>query len=117
MADEFMEKLQGRADIGEAELVARAEADLTLHQDALVDTIKERELQHKLNVIVMDNLKPLTMTFEYQNVPEYWELQKEFTSLALKRKLIDYDMRIEQIKKAIEAKEKNIKELKGEGND
>jgi hypothetical protein len=117
MTDEFMEKLKGRADIGDAELIDKAEKDLALHKDALVDTIKERELQEKLNKIVMDNLKPLELTFEYQKVPEYWELQKEFTALAVKRKLIDYDMRIEQITKAIEAKENNIKDLKGEKND
>lgn len=115
--DEFLQKLEGRADITDAELIQKAEADLALHEDALKDTILERELQEKLNLIVMENLKPLELTHEYQKVDEYWTLQKEFTKLAVKRKLIDYDMRIEQIKKAIEQKAKHLKELKGEKND
>lgn len=114
MVDEFLEKVAGKADVTDNELIAQAEEDVKFHENALAELKIEKDINFRLNSIVVENIKPLEVNHEYQKVDEYWTLQKELTKIAINRSMREFDMRIAQTQKAVDAKKENLRQMKGE---
>jgi len=116
MADEKSYKEQYDKGVVKApeRTLAEAERGLQESQKALGWENKSWSIQAGLFPVMNKDLELITPDREFQNNPEFWVLQRELQVLEHEKAEYMHLGRVKQLNKAIEEREKVVKELKGE---
>lgn len=101
-------------------MIKDAEEDLKLHEDTLVLMDAEKKLKIESVEIIEKNPRPLpsnTNLHEFHLSDEFWDNQNKIRRIMLEKELVGMDQQRRQLVKVIEAKRKNVAELKGGKNE
>lgn len=116
MVKSYMDKMQSSAPDNEAALreAEKALKDAEVTKQWEVDTW---QLQEQLYGVITRGARLVTPEYQYHSDDEYWDLQEKLRKISFDKQRFEHEKKLEQIDKAIKAREEAIQELKGDGNE
>ena len=90
--------------------IMELEESIKYHQKEISILESKLTLGKRLVKIVIDNINPKETAYAYQDVPEYWALQKELTMLAHTEEQMEQEDRLRNLRNIIKIKEVSLNE-------
>jgi hypothetical protein len=116
MADQksYLKQVDSGVVLSDAEAVEDTEGAIKSIEVQKQLEVENQDLQRKLFRLVNDNLRLLKPEFKYQELDEFWELQKQLHANDFKKREVEFDARLKQLDKIKVAREERLKELTGD---
>jgi hypothetical protein len=75
--------------------------------------LENQELQRELFKVVNSHLRIIKPEFEYQELDEFWDLQRRLHENDFRKREVEFEARLAQLDKIRAAREDRLKELTG----